>query len=135
MTLALALKVGAVAKETVLFVLLFVAAVAVSEYKLRPLSRWAMILIGPCLVYVAPRYAPLLWGAAPTSYSYLSKQNLHVVWRYRDELTKIFISTFLYSFWMCWLLLPWTLKRAERFIQLSAVFLVPVVLSIAIVTD
>lgn len=133
--LTLALAVGVLAKETVLFVLVFIAAVAIFKYRLRPLSRWAMIFICPCLVYAAVRYAPLLWGAAPPAYSYLSEHNLYIVWRKRDELAKIVISTFLYSFGVCWLLLPWALRRAERFIQLSAVFLIPVFLSVVIVTD
>ena len=133
--LALALAVGVCAKEIALFVLVVVAAVAVFKYKLRPLARWAMIFILPCLAYVVPRYAALIWGVAPQSYNYLSKQNLHIVWRYRDDILKILISTFIYSFGVCWLLLPWGLGRAVRFVRLSAALLIPVMLSVALVTD
>jgi len=129
------LVVGVFVKETTLFMLVPMAAVAYSDNRFRPYERWAALAGFPVLAFVLLHFTPLVFDPVPASYNYFSLANISFVFR-QQHLTGgggyAFFWSLVDSFGALWLVAAITARKADRFIRQTAILLVPVLGSVLV---
>ncbi len=133
--LGAAMVLGVLDKETMLFVLLPLAVVGYSEYRFAPRRRWMALLGLPVLIYVLVHYTPLVFRPVPGTYDYFSISNLRFVFHEQQQLAGggagySFFWSMVDTFGALWILAMLFVRRADRRIRHTIVFLVPVLASV-----
>lgn len=133
--LGVAMVLGVLDKETMLFVVLPLAVVGYIEYRFRPGKRWVGIVGLPILAYLVLHYTPIVFRPVPGSYDYLSLGNLRFVLHEQQQLAAggawySFFWSMVDTFGALWILAILMLRRAHHQIRHTAVFLVPVLGSV-----
>jgi hypothetical protein len=138
--LGVALVVGTLDKEPMLFTLLPVLAVGWLEHRLRPWRRWAALAGVPLLLYFLVHYTPIVFNPVPPNYNYFSVANIEFVFRaqhiingtsWQIDLLWSVIDTFA----GLWLLAVLNFRKAERRVRFASIFMLPVLASVVVATD
>ncbi|MGH9029603.1 MAG: hypothetical protein ACRDV4_08325, partial [Acidimicrobiales bacterium] len=138
--LGVALVIGTLDKESMLFVLLPVLLVGLLDYRLRPWRRWVALVAAPLFFYALIHYTTLVFNPLPTSYNYFSSANISFVFRAQHVINGnsdgfSFLWSMIDTFGALWLLAAMNFSKASRHVRRTTIFMIPVFLTVLLATD
>ena len=125
-SLALALGLSVLFKESVLLLVPSLILIAARSGPSRPHWRQLALLIAtPTTVYVLLHWTPLFWGFVPETFAYGSGENFRVIVDYIDRwgsVPKVVASSFLHSWSALWVVFCLAILKVPEPVKLSASF-------------